>query len=192
MWRRHWPWFSLLAGLILVALAVPLARFLDGRIVLLGPIDVVKVEALLGVSTVWCLAAGLIGLVVRAAPGRFTGLFVQGIVVPAIVLAAFAMSAIVGVLVLVGLGVDPRYELDTPGDSPEYIVSTLTLGETSLTLYRSNNGVVYDHVQLPLPLAESPTSFESSRRVETDGSGRLFLVYRQQDGDEARVALPVD
>lgn len=189
--RRRWPVLVLLCSLIFFVFAVLLGTYLEDRIVLLGPVDSVVLDVLLGVAAVWCVAAVLIGCLMRVARGRWTRRFVQGILAPAIMFGALGVSIIVGIVVGLLLGVDTRYKLDMPDESPKYIVSTLTLGETSLTLYRGN-GIVYKRLSLSLPLPDRHTWFATNHRVETDPSGQSFLIYPQVFGGEARVLLPVD
>lgn len=186
--RRYWPFLVLSCGFALTAVAIVLGRYVDGRIVLVGPIDAAKVVALLGSVAVWCLAAAVIGGIAKVARGWVLEAL-AGLVSGAIVLGAFGLSVIIGIVATIGLSVDPRYELDVPGSSSEYIVSTFTSGETSVALYRGN-GTVYTPVDVDLPIAADHISFQDAHRVETDASGNSFLVYPQDTGGDARIFLP--
>ena len=181
----------LLCGLIFLALAVVLGTYLDDRIVLLGPVDAFALDVLLADAAVWCVAAFLIGSLVKVARARRIWPFARDTLAVAIMFGALGLSLIIGVVVSLGLGVDSQIKLDTPDGSPKYIVSSLTLGETTLTLYRGN-GIVYHRQDLSLPIPDRHTWFATNHRVETGPSGQSFLIYTQGDGGEARVPLPLD
>lgn len=190
--RRLWPVFALLGAFAFGGLTALLGDYVAGRIVLLGSIDAAKLVALLGAVTVWCLALAVIGYITKVAHGRFAaalGILVSGLVG----LLAFALSLLVGLLLTIKLSVDPRYELDVPGSSSEYIVSTSTStydGEMSIRLYRGD-GTVYEPFGSPIPYDHDRSSFEGSHRVETNSEGNSFLVYPQDSpGSDARIPLP--
>lgn len=187
--RRHWLVVVLLFGLIFFVSAVVLGKYLDDRIVLLGPVDAFALDVVLAEAAVWCIAAFLIGCLVKVARGPWPILFVRNILATVIMFGALGLALIIGVGVSLLVGVDNQYKLDTPKDSPEYIVSTIIPGETNLTLYRGN-GIVYDRLSLSLPFPDHQTSFATSHRVETDPSGQSFLIYPQGVGGDARVPLP--
>ncbi|WP_456697409.1 hypothetical protein [Aeromicrobium sp. P5_D10] len=186
--RRYWPFLALSCGSSLSAVAIVLGQYVNGRIVLIGPLDAAKIVALLGSAAVWCLAAAAIGGIAKVARGWVLEAL-AGLVAGAIVLGAFGLSVIIGIVTAIGLSVDPRYELDVPGSSSEYIVSTFTFGETRVSLYRGN-GTVYKPIDVDMPTAADHISFQDAHRVETDARGNSFLVYPQETGGDARVLLP--
>lgn len=186
--RRYWPFLALSCGSSLSAVAIVLGQYVNGRIVLLGPLDAAKVVGLLGSAAVWCFAAAAIGGIAKVARGWLLETL-AGFVSGAVVLGAFGLSVIIGIVAAISLSVDPRYELDVPGSSSEYIVSTFTFGETSVTLYRGN-GTVYKPVDVRMPFAARGISFQDAHRVETDPSGKSFLVYPLDTGGKARIFLP--
>lgn len=189
--RRLWPVFALAGAFAFGWLTVLLGDYVDGRIVLLGSIDAAKLIALLGAITVWCLALAVIGYITKVAHGRFVaalGILVSGL----IGLLAFALSLLVGHLLTTKLSVDPHYELDVPGSSSKYIVSTSTYDddEMSIRLYRGD-GTVYEPFGTPLPYEHGRNSFEDTHHVETDSDGNSFLVYPQDSpSGNARIPLP--
>jgi hypothetical protein len=186
--RRCWPAWILACGVLLTILTIVLGCYVHGRIVLIGPLDAVRIVALLGAAAVWCPAIAVMGWIAKVTRGRFAqavGVLMGGV----IGLGTLGLSAVLTLLIMTGLSVDSYYKLDVPGSSSSYIVSNYTYDETSLTLYRGN-GIVYEPVPASLPLPARQI-FERDHRVDTDTSGRSFLVYEQAStGQEVRIPLP--
>lgn len=191
VWRRFWPELLLLVGLVLLAAAVGAFEYIDGDLVLIGSLNACVIVGASVIAAIWCVAFFLIFRFWKliSSGGLIADVF--GILVGgAIVIAALWVSAMVGIFTLVGSDLGPYRVLDVPGSTTSVVVTTLTLGETSVRIYRGD-GIRYERVALTAPTLNR-ASDPGSIAVDVDASGQPFLFYSVEGGGIAHVLLPLD